>query len=124
VETLRKFLVVVVTMFSAVLFTTEASAQTASPAEAQSDRPPGSPAGQWRIAGQNLGNTWSQPAEHKISPANVQELSPKWVFTTGGDVSATPTVFGDAVYFPDWGGTLFAVKSKVVISSGLTRSPI
>jgi polyvinyl alcohol dehydrogenase (cytochrome) len=112
VETLRKFLVVVVTMFSAVLFTTEASAQTASPAEAQSDRPPGSPAGQWRIAGQSLGNTWSQPAEHKISPANVQELSPKWVFTTGGDVSATPTVFGDAVYFPDWGGTLVAVKKQ------------
>jgi polyvinyl alcohol dehydrogenase (cytochrome) len=73
---------------------------------------PGSPAGQWRIAGQNLSNTWSQPAEHKISPANVQDLSPKWVFTTGGDVSATPTVFGDAVYFPDWGGNLFAVKKQ------------
>jgi len=32
------------------------------------------------------------------------------VFTTGGDVSATPTVDGDAVYFPDWAGNLFAVK--------------
>jgi hypothetical protein len=39
----------------------------------------GSPADQWSIAGQNLSNTWSQPAEHKISPANVQDLSPKWV---------------------------------------------
>src|ERR1700758_1567483 len=66
--------------------------------------------GQWRIAGQNLNNTWSQPAEHSISPANVQNLTAKWVFTTGGDVSATPTVDGDAVYFPDWGGNLFAVK--------------
>src|SRR6201987_5277785 len=65
---------------------------------------------QWRIAGQNLDNTWSQPAEHTISPANVNGLTPKWVFTTGGDVSATPTVDGDAVYFPDWGGSLFAVK--------------
>ena len=65
---------------------------------------------QWRIAGQNLSNTWSQPAEHTISPANVSGLTPKWVFTTGGDVSATPTVDGDAVYFPDWGGNLFAVK--------------
>src|SRR6266496_299254 len=81
----------------------------AGPARAQSVSP-GSPAAQWRIAGQNLSNTWSQPAEHKISPANVQDLSPKWVFTTGGDVSATPTVSGDAVYFPDWGGNLFAVK--------------
>src|SRR6266478_4244504 len=71
---------------------------------------PESKSGQWRIAGQNLSNTWSQPVEHSISPANVKELKPKWVFTTGGDVSATPTVDGDAVYFPDWAGNLFAVK--------------
>src|SRR3954468_15250359 len=67
--------------------------------------------GQWRIAGQNLSNTWSQPAEHSISPSNVKGLKPKWVFTTGGDVSATPTVAGDAVYFPDWAGNLFAVRA-------------
>src|SRR5258707_6585699 len=68
--------------------------------------------GQWRIAGQNLSNSWSQPAEHSRKPANVQGLTPKWVFTTGGDVSATPTVDGDAVYFPDWGGNLFAVEKE------------
>src|ERR1700720_2880709 len=66
--------------------------------------------GQWRIAGQNLNNTWSQPAEHSIGTNNVKGLTTKWVFTTGGDVSATPTVDGDAVYFPDWAGNLFAVK--------------
>src|SRR6202045_2332762 len=66
--------------------------------------------GQWRIAGQNLNNTWNPTAEHSISPANVKNLTPKWVFTTGGDVSATPTVDDDAVYFPDWGGNLFAVQ--------------
>ena len=76
-------------------------------ARGQSDA---APPGQWRIAGQNLNNSWSQPAEHTISPANVNGLAPKWVFTAGGDVSATPTVDGDAVYFPDWGGNLFAVK--------------
>ncbi len=76
-------------------------------AQSQSDL---SRSGQWRIAGQNLNNTWSQPTEHSISPANVKELKPKWVFTTGGDVSATPTVDGDAVYFPDWAGNLFAVQ--------------
>src|SRR5579864_7871660 len=69
-------------------------------------------AGRWRIAGQNLSNTWSQPAEHLISPTNVKGLKTKWVFTTGGDVSATPTVDGDAVYFPDWGGNLFAVDKN------------
>src|SRR5437870_11597144 len=78
-------------------------------AQSQSDR---FRSGQWRIAGQNLNNTWSQPAEHSISPANVKGLKPKWVFTTGGDVSATPTVDGDAVYFPDWGGNLFAVEKN------------
>ena len=65
---------------------------------------------QWRIAGQNLSNSWSQTAEHSINPVNVNGLTPKWVFTTGGDVSATPTVDGNAVYFPDWGGNLFAVE--------------
>ena len=33
----------------------------------------------------------------------------KWEFTTGGDVSATPAVDGDTVYFPDWAGNLYAV---------------
>jgi predicted ester cyclase len=37
-----------------------------------------------------------------ISPANVKGLSPKWVFTAGGDVSATPTVAADtALIEPD-----------------------
>jgi polyvinyl alcohol dehydrogenase (cytochrome) len=88
-------------LISILLFVLALSAQSRS-SESRS--------GQWRIAGQNLGNTWSQPAEYSISPANVSGLSPKWVFTTGGDVSATPTVDGDAVYFPDWDGNLFAVR--------------
>jgi polyvinyl alcohol dehydrogenase (cytochrome) len=67
---------------------------------------------QWQIAGQNLDNTRRQPEEHSISPANVQGLKPKWVFTAGGDVSATPTVGGKAIYFPDWGGNLFAVDKN------------
>jgi polyvinyl alcohol dehydrogenase (cytochrome) len=71
-----------------------------------------SPSGQWPIAGQNLSNSWSQPEEHSISPTNVNGLRQKWVFTTGGDVTATPTVDGDAVYFPDWAGNLFAVEKE------------
>src|ERR1700751_1063875 len=76
-------------------------------------------AGQWRIAGQNLSNTWSQPAERSISHSNVKGLKPKGAFTTGGDFSATPTVAGDAVYFPDWAGNLFAVNKH---SGGLMWS--
>jgi polyvinyl alcohol dehydrogenase (cytochrome) len=76
------------------------------------DRSPEARAGQWRTAGQNLNNTRSQPAEHSISRRNVKRLAPKWAFTTGGDVSATPTVDGDALYFPDWAGNLFAVDKS------------
>jgi len=65
---------------------------------------------QWSLAGQGLHNSRSQPAETQIDPSNVASLTPKWTFTTGGDVSATPTVFGDNVYFPDWAGNLFAVQ--------------
>jgi polyvinyl alcohol dehydrogenase (cytochrome) len=64
----------------------------------------------WRIAGQNLRNTRSQPDERRITPSNVNTLKTKWVFTTGGDVSATPTVADDAVYAPDWAGNLFAIR--------------
>jgi len=68
--------------------------------------------GQWQVAGQDLSNSRNQPAEHLIGAGNVKALSPQWTFTTGGDVSATPTVDGNAVYFPDWAGNLFAVEKK------------
>ena len=64
---------------------------------------------QWTTAGGNRENTRHQRSEHKLSVATVDELEVKWSFTTGGDVSATPAVDGDTVYFPDWGGNLYAV---------------
>lgn len=44
------------------------------------------------------------------SSGKSHAMKQKWVFTTGGDVSATPTIGNDALYFPDWGGNLFAVR--------------
>ena len=67
---------------------------------------------QWRVSGHDFANSRSQPAEVRIGPANVHSLTVKWVFTTGADVSATPTVSGDAVFFPDWAGNLFAVNKN------------
>ena len=99
----RKWSLCSITLVSALLAASMLSAQTTSKEQ--------SPAG-WRIAGQNLSNSWSQPRERSLSPANVHRLTPKWVFTTGGDVSATPTVADAAVYFPDWAGNLFAVKKQ------------
>ncbi|MBE7158724.1 MAG: PQQ-binding-like beta-propeller repeat protein, partial [Rhodospirillales bacterium] len=64
----------------------------------------------WHSAGQDLANTRAQFDEHAIKPSNVGSLHAKWVFKAGGNVSATPTVAGDAVYFPDFAGNLFAVN--------------
>ncbi len=72
---------------------------------------------EWPVMGQNLNDTRNQPNEHIINTSNVGTLTTKWVFTTAGnvstapfgDVSATPTVAGKAVYFPDWAGYLYAL---------------
>src|SRR6185312_9279627 len=69
-------------------------------------------AADWRVSGHDLANSRSQPEEVQIGPTNVHSLTVKWAFTTGGDVSATPTVSGDAVFFPDWAGNLFAVNKN------------
>jgi polyvinyl alcohol dehydrogenase (cytochrome) len=68
--------------------------------------------GQWLVAGHDLSNSWSQSAEHQINSSNVGKLNLAWTFTTGGSVSATPTVAGNAVYFPDWAGNLYAVERE------------
>jgi polyvinyl alcohol dehydrogenase (cytochrome) len=72
--------------------------------------PPG--LGGWQIAGRDLDNSRSQPSERQIGTKNVHQLVPKWVFTTGSDVSATPTIAGNTVYFPDWAGNLYAVRAN------------
>ncbi|MBV8118720.1 MAG: PQQ-binding-like beta-propeller repeat protein [Alphaproteobacteria bacterium] len=72
---------------------------------------------EWPMFGQNYQNTASNDTERKISPSNVATLSPKWVATTGGDVSARAAVVNGVVYFPDWGvpptgpGNLWALNA-------------
>lgn len=68
--------------------------------------------GHWLSAGQNNNNTRNAATESKISVSNVSQLAVKWAFTTAGDVTATPAVDGNAVYFPDWGGFIYKVDSK------------
>src|SRR5438552_8256096 len=67
---------------------------------------------QWRVSGHDFTNSRYQPAEVRIAPDNVHSLAVKWVFTTGADVSATPTVSDDTVFVPDWAGNLFAVDKN------------
>ncbi len=70
------------------------------------------PALQWSMFGQNLANTAYSAAETNLSTTTVKSLKPKWIFTTGGDVSARAAVVNGVVYFPDWGGNLWAVNSS------------
>jgi len=67
------------------------------------------PTADWLTGGQNLDNSRYQPNESAISSGNVSTLAPKFAFTAGGDVSATPAVDGQMVYFPDSAGNLFAI---------------
>jgi polyvinyl alcohol dehydrogenase (cytochrome) len=73
---------------------------------------------EWRMIGHDVQNTRNQPSEEQIDVRTVGRLQPKWIFTTAGDISATPAVIagtdGDdsAVYFPDWGGTLWKVAAE------------
>jgi len=68
--------------------------------------------GLWSSAGQDLENSRHQKTENKIDPDNVEDLTEKWAFTTGGDVSATPAVDGKAVYFPDFAGNLYKLDRE------------
>ena len=63
----------------------------------------------WPMFGQNISNTASTTGTD-ITSKNVYKLMPKWTFTTGGDVSARAAVVNGVVYFPDWGGNLWALN--------------
>ena len=63
------------------------------------------------MIGHDSTNTRNQPFEHTIGPSNVSHLVVKWVASTTGDVSATPAVVDGAVYFGDFGGTLWKLDA-------------
>src|SRR6266699_1763559 len=65
----------------------------------------------WKMGGQNPSN-WRNQSTTRITTQNVAGLQPKWVFTTQGDVSATPAVANGVVYFPDFAGNFYAVNAK------------
>jgi polyvinyl alcohol dehydrogenase (cytochrome) len=69
-------------------------------------------AADWPMFGQNTANTAANPSETKISASNVNKLTPKWTFTTGGDVTARAAVVNGVAYFPDWAGNLYAVNAS------------
>jgi polyvinyl alcohol dehydrogenase (cytochrome) len=76
-------------------------------------RRPGFPSSSdWPMFGQNPANTASNAAETGISTSTAPRLKTKWTFLTGGDVSARAAVVKGVVYFPDWGGNLWALNAS------------
>ncbi|MEE7565250.1 PQQ-binding-like beta-propeller repeat protein, partial [Xanthomonas sp. Kuri4-3] len=67
----------------------------------------------WTSAGGGYMNSRFAPGEWLINPASVAGLKPAWSFATEGDVSATPTVEGKALYVPDWGGQLYRIDTDL-----------
>jgi polyvinyl alcohol dehydrogenase (cytochrome) len=65
----------------------------------------------WPMFGGSVEDQSSTVGETAISPANVAQLKVKWVATTGGDVSAKAAVVNGVVYFPDWGGNIWALSA-------------
>jgi polyvinyl alcohol dehydrogenase (cytochrome) len=65
---------------------------------------------QWPMGGRGLSDRRNQPFT-TISVSDVNGLTTKWVFNTGGAVSATPAVVNGVVYFPDWAGNFYAVDA-------------
>jgi polyvinyl alcohol dehydrogenase (cytochrome) len=66
---------------------------------------------QWTMGGQNLNNSRNQD-DTGISPQNVAKLKTKWIFTAGGDITATPAVANGIIYFPDFAGNFYAVNAN------------
>lgn len=65
----------------------------------------------WPMFGNNICNTASQTSGGVITPDSAAKLATKWVFDAAGEVSATPSVVGGSVYFPDWGGMIYRVDA-------------
>jgi polyvinyl alcohol dehydrogenase (cytochrome) len=68
----------------------------------------------WPMFGQNTTNTGSNTSTLQLK--SVSKLQPKWVFTTGGDVSARAAVVQNVAYFPDWGGNVWAVNAQTGVA--------
>ena len=74
------------------------------------------------MIGNDPANSRHQRFEHRIGPWEARRLAVKWVATTTGDVSATPAVANGAVYFGDFGGTLWKLDADTAPCCGRIRS--
>lgn len=106
----RKALTVVTMAFLAVSLTS--LPPTVAIAGDQDDRGDRHDSASWSMSGQGIANWRFQPDEKKLNAHNVGSLTPAWVATLAGDISATPAVVDGAVYVPDWGGNVSKLDAK------------
>ena len=52
------------------------------------------------------------PGEHLLSPHTIGAVSRRWTFTARGNVSSTPTVENDSLYFSDSGGSVWRLDAQ------------
>ncbi|CAJ2668947.1 unnamed protein product [Trifolium pratense] len=65
----------------------------------------------WINHGGDLSNRRYAYKEHKISLQTASNLSLKWKFYAGKDITATPTIYnGTTIYFPSWNGNIYAIN--------------
>lgn len=66
----------------------------------------------WAAFGRDVTGSHHNPDETAITPQNVAQLKPKWVFQTEGDVSSQPIVINGVIYFGSWDGHEYAVDAQ------------
>ncbi|KAJ0717274.1 putative polyvinyl alcohol dehydrogenase (cytochrome) [Helianthus annuus] len=66
----------------------------------------------WTNHGGDLQNRRYAYGETKISPKTVANLRLKWKFVAGKDITATPTIYNNTIYFPSWNGNIYALNAS------------
>ncbi|XP_050379997.1 uncharacterized protein LOC126797405 [Argentina anserina] len=69
------------------------------------------PTQNWLNHGGDLFNRRYAKNETKIGPKTASKLRLKWKFYAGKDITATPAIYDDTLYFPSWNGNIYAVKA-------------
>ncbi|KAM0069369.1 putative quinoprotein alcohol dehydrogenase-like superfamily [Helianthus debilis subsp. tardiflorus] len=66
----------------------------------------------WINHGGDLQNRRYAYGETKISPKTVANLKLKWKFVAGKDITATPAIYDNTIYFPSWNGKIYALNAS------------
>ncbi len=64
------------------------------------------------FGGVALDNNRNSPHETTISVENVNSLQVKYIIETVSSVSATPVIYKDLLFFPDWAGFIYCADAK------------